>query len=145
MSKQNSTLNLRQFLPYQLSIVTNRISASFARLYSERFNLTIPEWRVMAVLGQQPGLSADEVCSETEMEKVPVSRAVSKLLDKRLLIRKFSGRDRRRSILCLSETGYGMYAQIVPLALAYEAELKAVLTAEEQSQLERLLDKLRNL
>ena len=145
MSKQNSTLNLRQFLPYQLSIVTNRISASFARLYSERFNLTIPEWRVMAVLGQQPGLSADEVCSETEMEKVPVSRAVSKLLDKGLLIRKFSGRDRRRSILCLSETGYGMYAQIVPLALAYEAELKAVLTAEEQSQLERLLDKLRNL
>ena len=142
MSKQNSTLNLRQFLPYQLSIVTNRISASFARLYSERFNLTIPEWRVMAVLGQQPGLSADEVCSETEMEKVPVSRAVSKLLDKGLLIRKFSGRDRRRSILCLSETGYGMYAQIVPLALAYEAELKAVLTAEEQSQLERLLDKL---
>ena len=145
MSKQNSTLNLRQFLPYQLSIVTNRISASFARLYSERFNLTIPEWRVMAVLGQQPGLSADEVCSETEMEKVPVSRAVSKLLDKRLLIRNFSGRDRRRSILCLSEAGYGMYAQIVPLALAYEAELKAVLTAEEQSQLERLLDKLRNL
>ena len=145
MSKQNSTLNLRQFLPYQLSIVTNRISASFARLYSERFNLTIPEWRVMAVLGQQPGLSADEVCSETEMEKVPVSRAVSKLLDKRLLKRNFSGRDRRRSILCLSEAGYGMYAQIVPLALAYEAELKAVLTAEEQSQLERLLDKLRNL
>ena len=142
MSKQNSTLNLRQFLPYQLSIVTNRISASFARLYSERFNLTIPEWRVMAVLGQQPGLSADEVCSETEMEKVPVSRAVSKLLDKGLLIRKFSGRDRRRSILCLSETGYGMYAQIVPLALAYEAELKAALTEQEQAQLEILLNKL---
>ena len=142
MSKQNPTLNLRQFLPYQLSIVTNRISASFARLYSERFNLTIPEWRVMAVLGQQPGLSADEVCSETEMEKVPVSRAVSKLLDKGLLIRNFSGRDRRRSILCLSEAGYGMYAQIVPLALAYEAELKAALTEQEQSQLEILLNKL---
>ena len=135
-------LNLKGFLPYQLSIVTNRISASFARLYSERFNLTIPEWRVMAVLGQQPGLSADEVCSETAMEKVPVSRAVSKLLNKGLLNRYFSGRDRRRSILSLSEAGYGLYAQIVPLALSYEAELKAVLTAEEQSQLERLLDKL---
>ena len=85
----------------------------------------------MAVLGQQPGLSADEVCSETEMEKVPVSRAVSKLLNKGLLNRNFSGRDRRRSILSLSEAGYGMYAQIVPLALSYEAELKA-----EQAQLE---------
>ena len=142
MSKQNPTLDLKKFLPYQLSVVTNRISASFARLYSEKFNLSISEWRVMAVLGQQPGLSADEVCSETEMDKVPVSRAVSKLLDKRLLQRNFSGRDRRRSILCLSEAGYGMYAQIVPLALAYEAELKAALTEQELAQLEILLNKL---
>ena len=135
-------MNLKEFLPYRLSIVTNRISASFARLYSEKFNLSIPEWRVMAVLGQQPGLSADEVCGETEMDKVPVSRAVSKLLSKGLLMRNFSGQDRRRSILHLSEAGYGMYAQIVPLALTYEAELKAALTAEEQSQLDVLLDKL---
>lgn len=142
MTRQNPGLNLKEFLPYRLSIVTNRISASFARLYSEKFNLSIPEWRVMAVLGQQPGLSADEVCSETEMDKVPVSRAVTKLLDKGLLDRDFSGDDRRRSILHLSEAGYGMYAQIVPLALSYEEELKAVLTADEQSQLEKLLDKL---
>ena len=142
MSRQTPGLDLKAFLPYRLSIVTNRISASFARLYSEKFNLSIPEWRVMAVLGQQPGLSADEVCGETEMDKVPVSRAVTKLLDKGLLSREFSGKDRRRSILSLSESGYGMYAQIVPLALSYEEELKAVLTADEQSQLDVLLDKL---
>ncbi len=142
MSKQNPTLDLKKFLPYQLSVVTNRISASFARLYSEKFNLSIPEWRVMAVLGQQPGLSADEVSSETEMDKVPVSRAVTKLLDKGLLDRDFSGLDRRRSILRLSEAGYAMYSQIVPLALSYEAELKAALAEQEQAQLEVLLEKL---
>ena len=142
MSKQNPTLDLKKFLPYQLSVVTNRISASFARLYSEKFNLSIPEWRVMAVLGQQPGLSADEVSSETEMDKVPVSRAVTKLLDKGLLNRDFSGLDRRRSILRLSEAGYAMYSQIVPLALSYEAELKAALAEQEQAQLEVLLEKL---
>ena len=142
MSKQNPTLDLKKFLPYQLSVVTNRISASFARLYSEKFNLSIPEWRVMAVLGQQPGLSADEVSSETEMDKVPVSRAVTKLLDKGLLNRDFSGLDRRRSILRLSEAGYAMYSQIVPLALSYEAELKAALIEQEQAQLEVLLKKL---
>ena len=42
MSKQNPGLNLKEFLPYRLSIVTNRISASFARLYSDKFNLSIP-------------------------------------------------------------------------------------------------------
>ena len=142
MSKQNPALNLKTFLPYQLSVVTNKISAALARLYSEKFDLSIPEWRVMAVLGQQPGLSADEVCGETEMEKVPVSRAVTKLLDKKLIKRDFSGQDRRRSILRLSGAGYSVYAQIVPLALSFEAGLKTVLTKEEQSQVETLLEKL---
>ncbi len=142
MSKQNPALNLKTFLPYQLSVVTNKISAALARLYSEKFDLSIPEWRVMAVLGQQPGLSADEVCGETEMEKVSVSRAVTKLLDKKLIKRDFSGQDRRRSILRLSGAGYSVYAQIVPLALSFEAGLKTVLTKEEQSQVETLLEKL---
>ena len=145
MSRQNPGLNLKEFLPYRLSIVSNRISASFARLYSKKFNLSVPEWRVMAVLGQQPGICADEVCGETEMDKVPVSRAVTKLLDKGLINREFSGQDRRRSMLSLSESGYGMYAQIVPLALAFEAELKAALTIREQEQLRVLLGKLGNL
>ncbi|MCY4210659.1 MAG: MarR family transcriptional regulator [Gammaproteobacteria bacterium] len=142
MTRPTPGLNLNEFLPYRLSIVTNRISAAFARLYAEKFDLSIPEWRVMAVLGQQPGLSADEVCSATEMDKVPVSRAVTKLLDKGLLNREFSGTDRRRSILSLSEAGDGVYAQIVPLALGYEVELKAALTDAEQAQLDVLLAKL---
>ncbi|MCY4155511.1 MAG: MarR family winged helix-turn-helix transcriptional regulator [Gammaproteobacteria bacterium] len=142
MARQTPGLNLNEFLPYRLSIVTNRISAAFARLYAEKFDLSIHEWRVMAVLGQRPGLSADEVCGETEMDKVPVSRAVTKLLDKGLLNREFSGTDRRRSILSLSEAGDGVYAQIVPLALGYEVELKAALTDAEQAQLDVLLAKL---
>ena len=145
MSRQSPGLNLQEFLPYRLSIVSNRISASFARLYSKKFNLSVPEWRVMAVLGQQPGVCADEVCSVTEMDKVPVSRAVTRLLDKGLINREFSGHDRRRSVLSLSAAGYGMYAQIVPLALAFEAELKATLSSGEQTQLQVLLEKLEKL
>lgn len=135
-------LNLREFLPYQLSVVTNRISAALARLYSEKFNLGIPEWRVMAVLGQQPGLSADEVCAATRMEKVPVSRAVTKLRSRRLLERGFSGRDRRRSVLRLSLEGDVIYRRIVPLALAFEADLKTALSRREQRQLREILAKL---
>lgn len=143
-SKDSSepALNLREFLPYQISIVANRISAALARLYSERFDLGIPEWRVMAVLGQRPGLSADEVCAATCMEKVPVSRAVAKLLSRRLLERDFSGRDRRRSVLRLSRQGDVVYRRIVPLALAFEADLKTALSRREQRQLREILAKL---
>jgi len=142
MGKGNPTLNLKAFLPYRLSIVTNKISSSLAKLYSEKFNLSIPEWRVMAVLGQQPGLSADEVCIETEMEKVPVSRAVAKLIDKKRLDREFAEDDKRRSILSLSKSGYAVYAQIVPIARQYESELRAILTEQEHRQLDKIFLKL---
>jgi DNA-binding MarR family transcriptional regulator len=143
MPKSDSkSLNLKEFLPYRLSIVTNKVSRNLGNMYSIKFNLSIAEWRVMAVLGQEKDLSAEDVCIKTEMDKVTVSRAVTKLLDKKHLDRKFSDEDRRRSILRLSRAGGAIYAQIVPLALAYEGELLASLSREEQQELEHLLDKL---
>jgi len=135
-------LDLGRFLPYRLSVVTNRISRNLGSLYAKRFRLSIAEWRIMAVLGQTSDVSADEVCRRTEMDKVTVSRAVTKLLEKKYILRRFSDEDRRRSMLRLSRTGYGVYAQIVPLALAYEKQLLSGLTRQEQRQLDLLLEKL---
>ena len=50
MSK--AKLTLAEFLPYQLSITSNAVSDLIARSYQGRFGLKIPEWRVMAVLGE---------------------------------------------------------------------------------------------
>ena len=78
--RNKSRLYLDAFTPYRLSVLTNRISSAIARHYSERFDLSIPEWRVMAVLGETPGLSARQVAERTAMDKVQVSRAVQSLL-----------------------------------------------------------------
>ena len=43
-------LELDQFLPYRLSVLANRLSRDLSRLYAERFDLTIAQWRVMAVV-----------------------------------------------------------------------------------------------
>ena len=53
---------------------------AIAAAYFAHFGLTIPEWRVMAVLAANPGLSAAEVTARTAMDKVAVSRAVATLL-----------------------------------------------------------------
>ena len=135
-------LDLRAFLPYRLSALTNRISRGFAALYSEQFGLGIPEWRVMAVLGQSPGLSADQVCARTEMDKVTVSRAVSKLLTKKYVQRDTDAADRRRSVLGLSGRGSRMYARIIPLARQYEHQLLRGLDPAQQRQLWAILDGL---
>ena len=54
-------LQLEHFLPYRLSVLSNRISQDIARLYGDRFGLGITEWRVVAVLGRHSDISAREV------------------------------------------------------------------------------------
>ena len=73
-------LHLDRFLPYRLSVLSNTVSSAIAAAYFVNFGLTIPEWRVMAILAANPGLSAAEVTARTAMDKVAVSRAVAALL-----------------------------------------------------------------
>lgn len=138
-------LILGTFLPYRLATLSNRVSGAIATFYGERFDLTLPEWRVMAVLGEQPEMSATQVAEKTAMDKVAVSRAVSRLLDAGRLERHTSPEDKRRSVLALSSEGMRIYEEVVPLALAYEARLVAQLSPSQQRVLHEVLDKLDQL
>ncbi|NOZ41557.1 MAG: winged helix DNA-binding protein, partial [Alphaproteobacteria bacterium] len=75
-------------------------------------------------------------------DKVAVSRALRGLCHKGLIDRKISRRDRRCSILTVTAEGEKIYHQIEPLVTGYEKSLLAVLTPEELSELDHLLDKL---
>ncbi|HEU0151702.1 MAG TPA: MarR family transcriptional regulator, partial [Arenimonas sp.] len=103
-------LDLEHFLPYRLSVLSNRISQDIARLYAERFDLGVTEWRLLAVLGRYPGLSASELAERTAMDKVAVSRAVASLLAAGRITRDTHDADRRRSVLELSAEGQRVYA-----------------------------------
>lgn len=135
-------LRLDEFVPYRLSVLTNTVSAAIAGAYAERFGLSIPEWRVLAVLALEPGLSAATVAERTAMDKVAVSRAVSGLLRTRRLVRGFANADRRRSVLRLSAAGEQVYWRVVPFARRYERRLLADLTRSERGQLDALLEHL---
>ena len=135
-------IRLEQFLPYRLSVLANTVSRSLAQVYSERYGLTVPEWRVLAVLARFAPLSSSDVAERTAMDKVKVSRAVSRLLDRKMLTRGTDDTDRRRSILELADEGWRIYAEIVPLAHRCQQGLEQALTTEEAAILDKLLTKL---
>ncbi|PJK03779.1 MarR family transcriptional regulator [Lysobacteraceae bacterium NML71-0210] len=135
-------LDLDSFLPYRLSVLSNRISQSIARLYAERFGISITEWRVIAVLGRYSGLSANQVAERTAMDKVAVSRTLARLVERGLIARNTDDDDRRRSVLALSARGKRIHTQIAPLALEMEHKLLAGFDNEERRLLDRLLGKL---
>lgn len=134
-----SKLHLENFLPYRLSVLSNTVSSAIAAAYFAHFGLSIPEWRVMAVLAANPGLSAAEVTARTAMDKVAVSRAVATLLGAGRLRRSRPKADRRRTHLELTPAGTRVYAQVVPMALNYERHLIAPLSARDRATLDRIL------
>ena len=135
-------LDLDEFLPYRLSVLSNTISSVLADAYSSRYGLSIAEWRVMAILGRFPGSSAGEVAERGAMDKVTVSRAVSRLLTAGRIRRRIADADRRRSILELSPDGWKIYRRIAPVLLSYESDLLSGLSATERQQLDRMLRRL---
>ena len=138
----NEELLLENFLPYRLAVTSNTISTTLARAYDKRFNVSIPEWRVITVLNRFPGLSAVEVAERTLMDKVAVSRAVTKLIKNGRIVREFADTDKRRSILNLSIIGKELHDKIAILALEFERELKQEFSPEEMENLNRAMEKL---
>jgi len=132
-------LHLERFLPYRLSVLSNTVSTAIAAAYFVNFGLSIPEWRVMAILAANPGLSAAEVTARTAMDKVAVSRAVAALLAVGRLRRTTAAADRRRTHLELTRAGARVYSQVVPMALEYERGLLAPLSKRERATLDRTL------
>ena len=135
-------LELERFLPYRLSVLSNNVSQAIARQYAERFELSVNEWRAMAILGRYPGVSANEVAERTAMDKVAVSRALARLIDAGRVRRTTHGDDRRRSVLELTARGRKVYEQVAPMALRHEQRLLAHLDAQERDWLDRILTTL---
>ena len=135
-------LQLEAFLPYRLSLLSNAISGAIAAVYGDKFAISMPEWRIMMILAEYPDMSADEVCRRTKIEKSVVSRAVARLLKRHLVNRDVDEKDRRRSILRLSETGLSVYDEVMPIARDYEAKLLSGLSAGELETFNGMIDRL---
>lgn len=142
MSRPSVRLVLAEYLPYRLSVTSNRASGLIARAYQARFGLTVSEWRVIAVLGEAAPLTAQGVCQATAMDKVTVSRAIRALDERGLVRRKPNPADKRASDVMLTTAGAEVYAEVAPLALRYEAALLDAFTRAERNQLMALLEKL---
>lgn len=135
-------LDLEHFLPYRLSVLSNRISEGIAQTYRNRFGLSVTEWRAIAIVGRYPKISATEVAQRSAMDKVAVSRAVKNLLERGLLERESSDSDRRAKHLSLSVEGQDVHDRIVPEARAFERQLLTALDPADRDALDRAIDRL---
>ena len=124
------SFDLFAFLPYQLAVVSSRISKEFSELYRAEFGLTIPEWRVLAHLAGGDAVSVREIHARVDMDKSKVSRAAARLEAQGLIEKRENPEDRRLLDMRLTDKGRELITRIVPIADAYQAQVLAQMGAE---------------
>ena len=135
-------LRLDSYLPYRLSVASNAVSRLIARAYEDRFGLTIPQWRLIAVLAEDGPLTQQAIGARTVMDKVTVSRATQGLVKRRLVQRAPHDADGRSHHLTLSKAGERLYSEVAPMALEYEARLLEQFDPAAIEELKRVLQHL---
>jgi DNA-binding MarR family transcriptional regulator len=135
-------LLLEDFLPYRLNVLAAEVSEGLARVYSERFGLDIPSWRVIATLGQFGQGTAKVIGDHSHMHKTKVSRAVMELERRGFVARSSNPQDKREAFLALTPQGEAVYHEIVPLAQTYQKALVQALEARHRTALDDILGAL---
>lgn len=134
---------LAGFLPYQLSVASNAVSGLIAERYRKRFALKIPEWRVMAVLGDTGPATQRDLTAATVMDKVAVNRASKVLEERGLVARAPNASDGRSHLLELTPEGRAIHEEVMPLAIQTESDLFDGFDPEERAQFRTLLERMR--
>lgn len=137
-----ASLRLDDFLPYRLSVTSNVVSERVAGTYQALFALSIPEWRTIAVTAELERTTQAAIGIRTRMDKVTVSRAVTALVQRGLLVREANEADRRSHWLSLSGEGQALYEAVAPKALELE---RRIFSAIPKAELEAFAAMLRRI
>jgi DNA-binding MarR family transcriptional regulator len=139
---ERAPLKLEKFLPYQLNVVASLTSQALSRVYSRRYGIGVPEWRVLVTLGQYGVMTGKTIGAHTHMHKTKVSRAVALLEKRKLLVRRTNRADMREAFLSLTAAGRAMYEELAPHALDFVRKLTEILEPRDRDAFDRALKQL---
>ena len=141
-AEASSHLVLDRFLPYRLNVLANVMSKALARVYSERWSISIPDWRVLATLAESGAMTQKAIGAHTHLDKTKMSRAVAHLESRGFIARERNASDKREAFLTLTGSGRGVFNEIAPLAIDFNARIEAELTPEQKQAFDETISLL---
>ncbi|MDR3472091.1 MAG: MarR family winged helix-turn-helix transcriptional regulator [Devosia sp.] len=134
-----TVITLEKWLPYRLFIIAARVAELLADYYGPRYGLSQAAWRVLAVVGDKPGLNARQIRQAAGLDQYAVSRAIVLLCELDYAERNAADHDRRRAEVHLTETGRSAFKELSRIGLAIEAELLGAVSEKQRAELDRLI------
>jgi DNA-binding MarR family transcriptional regulator len=135
-------LKLETFLPYRLNVVASLVSQALSRVYSERYGIGVPEWRVLVTLGQYGTMTGKDIGAHSHMHKTKVSRAVAMLEKRKFVSRRANRADMREAFLSLTPSGRAIYEELAPIALDFAHKLTEAIAPADRAAFNRAVESL---
>jgi DNA-binding MarR family transcriptional regulator len=134
---------IRDLLSYRVHVVANLLSRGAELRYRREFGVSLWEWRTVALLGAaDDGLSLGHLAHAAGVDKSQMSRVVSGLAKRRIVLRAAHPADRRGIRLTLSKTGQRLYGGLIRAAAQRDEAFRNCLTRNEKQAFDRVLTKL---
>jgi len=130
------------FFIYKIGVLRRLLDRYSGPALTNRFNLTLAEWRVLTHLYAESPVTAWQLCQRVHADKAEVSRACAGLVARGYIKRRADAKDRRSVLLTITPRGERLHDAVIPLRQALQDDLEAELSAREVADLHRLLDKL---
>lgn len=130
------------WLSFRLNFVAFRFNDPVYRWIETRYGLVRPDFVALYAVGLKEGVAAKNIVASAGLPKNTLSRAIQKLLQRRLLKRESDPADLRSYVLHLTPAGRKIFDETMPLMVEQQQAMLACLSSEEQRQLRTLMDKL---
>ena len=134
--------DLTTFLPYQLAVLSERVSKALSVVYMEEYGLSVADWRVMVHTAKEGSVSVREIHRTVNLEKPRVSRSVAKLEALGYLGKQIDPKDKRLVVISLTARGQEVLDDILPKAQAFERDLINALSPGSLEDLAEIADRL---
>lgn len=129
-------------LLFRISRLLSVGGAPVIRLCEGAYGISRREWRMLAAMADVGGLMPSQLAQHAQLDRARTSRAITSLVQKKLVQREVQLGDKRKALVHLSDAGRALYAALFPQVLVIHHELLRVLTPAEVALLDGLLDKL---
>ena len=134
---------IRDLLSYRLHTVANLLSRGAELRYRREFGVSLWEWRTIALLGAATeALSLGDLAHAAGIDKSQMSRVVSGLAKRRIVLREAHPGDGRGVHLTLTKSGQKLYQGLIRAAGERDAAFRSCLTRDEREAFDRVLLKL---
>jgi len=134
---------IRDLLSYRLHTVANLLSRGAELRYRREFGVSLWEWRSIALLGAAAkAQSLNELARAAGIDKSQMSRVVSGLAGRGLVLREADAADGRGVRLALSKAGRRLYQGLIRAAAERDEAFRGCLSASERRVFDGALAKL---